>query len=230
MMPNQKNPIIAPSLLGADFSNLQKELNFCNNSNARWLHLDIMDQQFVPNLSFGPSLVKDLRDHSDLFFDVHLMVSNPFDMLIPFINAGANGISFHIEATESRFTFPPKILINTIKKNNLKCGLALKPKTPFSIIKKYLEYIDYIVVMSVEPGFGGQSFIPSTLDKISEIDNYLNQNNIRENILIQVDGGIKLENYKSVIESGADILVAGSQVFQSENPIETINQMYANEF
>jgi ribulose-phosphate 3-epimerase len=225
-MSNHKNPVIAPSLLGADFSNLKKEINFCNNSNAKWLHLDIMDQQFVPNLSFGPSVVKDLRKHSDLFFDVHLMVSNPFDMLSPFIKAGANGISFHIEATESRFTFPPKILINTIKKNNLKCGLALKPKTPFSIIKKYLEYIDYIVVMSVEPGFGGQSFIPSTLDKISEIDNYLNQNNIRENILIQVDGGIKLENYKSVIESGADILVAGSQVFQSENPIETINQMY----
>jgi ribulose-phosphate 3-epimerase len=225
-MSNHKNPVIAPSLLGADFSNLKKEINFCNNSNAKWLHLDIMDQQFVPNLSFGPSVVKDLRKHSDLFFDVHLMVSNPFDMLLPFIKAGANGISFHIEATESRFTFPPKILINTIKKNNLKCGLALKPKTPFSIIKKYLEYIDYIVVMSVEPGFGGQSFIQSTLDKISEIDNYLNQNNIRENILIQVDGGIKLENYKSVIESGADILVAGSQVFQSENPIETINQMY----
>ena len=227
MMPNQKNTIIAPSLLGADFSNLQKELNFCNNSNARWLHLDIMDQQFVPNLSFGPSLVKDLRDHSDLFFDVHLMVSNPFDMLIPFINAGANGISFHIEDTESRFTFPPKILINTIKKNNLKCGLALKPKTPFSIIKKYLEHIDYIVLMSVEPGFGGQSFIPSTLDKISEIDNYLNQNNLREDILIQVDGGIKLDNYKSVLQSGADILVAGSQVFQSENPTETINHMYS---
>ena len=225
-MSNHKNPVIAPSLLGADFSNLKREINFCNNSNAKWLHLDIMDQQFVPNLSFGPLVVRDLRKHSDLFFDVHLMVSNPFDMLLPFIKAGANGISFHIEATESRFTFPPKILINTIKKNNLKCGLALKPKTPFSIIKKYLEYIDYIVVMSVEPGFGGQSFISSTLDKISEIDNYLNQNNIRENILIQVDGGIKLENYKSVIESGADILVAGSQVFQSENPIETIDQMY----
>lgn len=225
-MSNHKNPVIAPSLLGADFSNLKREINFCNNSNAKWLHLDIMDQQFVPNLSFGPLVVRDLRKHSDLFFDVHLMVSNPFDMLLPFIKAGANGISFHIEATESRFTFPPKILINTIKKNNLKCGLALKPKTPFSIIKKYLEFIDYIVVMSVEPGFGGQNFIPSTLDKISEIDNYLNQNNIRENILIQVDGGIKLENYKSVIDSGADILVAGSQVFQSENPIETINQMY----
>ena len=226
-MSNNKNPIIAPSLLGADFSNLKKEINFCNNSNAKWLHLDIMDQQFVPNLSFGPSVVKDLRNHSDLFFDVHLMVSNPFDMLLPFIKAGANGISFHIEATESRFTFPPKILINTIKKNNLKCGLALKPKTPFSIIKKYLEYIDYIVVMSVEPGFGGQSFIPSTLDKIAEIDNYLVQNSLKEDILIQVDGGIKLENYQSVIQSGADILVAGSQVFQSENPIETINQMYS---
>jgi ribulose-phosphate 3-epimerase len=225
-MSKDKKPLIAPSILGANFYNLKREINFCNISNAKWLHLDIMDQQFVPNLSFGPSVVKDLRSHSDLFFDVHLMVSNPFDMLLPFIKAGADGISFHIEATESRFTFPPKILINTIKKNNLKCGLALKPKTPFSIIKKYLEYIDYIVVMSVEPGFGGQSFIPSMLDKISEIDDYLNQNNIRENILIQVDGGIKLENYKSVIESGADILVAGSQVFQSENPIETINQMY----
>lgn len=225
-MSRQKYPIIAPSILGADFSNLQKEINFCNNSNAKWLHLDIMDQQFVPNLSFGPSVVKDLRNHSNLFFDVHLMVSNPFDMLIPFINAGANGISFHIEATESRFTFPPKILINMIKKNNLKCGLALKPKTPFSIIKKYLEHIDYIVVMSVEPGFGGQSFISSTLDKISEIDSYLNEYNLREDILIQVDGGIKLENYKSVIQAGADILVAGSQVFQSDNPIETINHMY----
>jgi len=226
-MSNYKKPVIAPSILGADFSNLKKEINFCNKSNAKWLHLDIMDQQFVPNLSFGPSVVKDLKRHSDLFFDVHLMVSNPFDMLLPFIKAGANGISFHIEATESRFTFPPKILINTIKKNDLKCGLALKPKTPFSIIKKYLEYIDYIVVMSVEPGFGGQSFILSTLDKISEIDNYLNQNDIRENILIQVDGGIKLENYKSVIDSGADILVVGSQVFQSENPTETINQMHS---
>ena len=104
--------------------------------------------------------------------------------------------------------------------------MALKQKTPFSIIKKYLEHIDYIVVMSVGPGFGGQSFISSTLDKISEIDSYLNEYNLREDILIQVDGGIKLENYKSVIQAGADILVAGSQVFQSDNPIETINHIY----
>ena len=227
-MSNARNLIIAPSLLGADFSNLQKEVRLCNDSKAEWLHLDIMDQQFVPNLSFGPALVKSIRQHSNLFFDVHLMVSNPFDMLKPFIDAGANGISFHVEATESRFTFPPKILINTIKKNNLKCGLALKPKTPFSIIKKYLEFIDYIVVMSVEPGFGGQSFIPSTIEKISEINNYLIDQEIRDKVMIQVDGGIKLENFKNVISAGGDILVAGSQVFQSQNPIETINTMHAS--
>ena len=227
-MSNVKNLIIAPSLLGADFSNLQKEVRLCNDSKAEWLHLDIMDQQFVPNLSFGPALVKSIKQHSNLFFDVHLMVSNPFDMIKPFIDAGANGISFHIEATESRFTFPPKILINMIKKNNLKCGLALKPKTPFSIIKKYLEFIDYIVVMSVEPGFGGQSFIPSTIEKISEINNYLIDQKIRDEVMIQVDGGIKLENFKDVISAGGDILVAGSQVFQSQNPIETINTMHAS--
>ena len=225
-MLKRKNPIIAPSILGADFSILKKEVQLCNNSKAEWLHLDIMDQQFVPNLSFGPALVKSLKKHSDLFFDVHLMVSNPFDMLIPFIESGANGISFHIEATESRFTFPPKILINMIKKNSLKCGIAIKPKTPFSIIKKYLEFIDYVVVMSVEPGFGGQSFIPSTLEKVSEIDNFLKDENLRDKILIQVDGGIKLENYKDIVKAGGDILVAGSQVFQSDDPIKTIRTMY----
>ena len=226
-MSNAKNPIIAPSVLGADFSNLQKEIKFCNNSEAEWLHLDIMDQQFVPNLSFGPGLVKSLRPHSNLFFDVHLMVSNPFGMLLPFVDAGANGISFHIEATESRFTFPPKILINTIKKNGLKCGIAIKPKTPFSILKKYLEFIDYVVVMSVEPGFGGQTFIPSTFQKISEINKYLKEQKIRDKIMIQVDGGIKLDNFKDVLTAGGDILVAGSEVFQSENPIQTINIMHS---
>ena len=226
-MSNAKNPIIAPSVLGADFSNLQKEIKFCNDSQAEWLHLDIMDQQFVPNLSFGPRLVKSLRQHSKLFFDVHLMVSNPFDMLLPFVDAGANGISFHIEATESRFTFPPKILINTIKKNGLKCGIAIKPKTPFSILKKYLEFIDYVVFMSVEPGFGGQTFIPSTIQKISEINEYLIDQKIRDKIMIQVDGGIKLENFKDVLTAGGDILVAGSEVVQSENPIQTINIMHS---
>ena len=226
-MSNAKNPIIAPSVLGADFSNLQKAIKSCNDSEAEWLHLDIMDQQFVPNLSFGPGLVKSLRQHSKLFFDVHLMVSNPFDMLLPFIDAGANGISFHIEATESRFTFPPKILINTIKKNGLKCGIAIKPKTPFSILKKYLEFIDYVVVMSVEPGFGGQTFIPSTIQKISEINEYLIEKKIRDKIMIQVDGGIKLDNFKDVLTAGGDILVAGSEVYQSENPIRTINIMHS---
>jgi len=225
-MNKNDNHIIAPSLLAADFSNLKNELKLCNDSKAEWLHLDIMDQQFVPNLSFGPAVVKSVRPHSNLFFDVHLMVSNPFDMLPAFIDAGADAISFHIETTEPRFTFPPKIIINTIKKNNLRCGIAIKPKTPFKVVEKYLSFIDYIVVMSVEPGFGGQSFIPSTLEKISSIDKILKEKNLRDKIAIQVDGGIKLHNAKDVINAGADILVVGSEIFKSKNPIETINEMY----
>ena len=225
-MSKNNKPIIAPSLLAADFSDLKSELNLCNKSNAEWLHLDIMDQQFVPNLSFGPEIVKAIRPHTDLFFDVHLMVSNPYDMLKSFIDAGADAISFHIETTEPRFTFPPKILINTIKKNNLRCGIAIKPKTSLKVIEKYLPFIDYIVVMSVEPGFGGQGFIPSTLEKITLIDQVLKSKNLREQIAIQVDGGIKLNNAKDVISAGADILVAGSEVFKSDNPTETINKMY----
>jgi|TARA_B110000495_G_C23008225_1_gene595976 ribulose-phosphate 3-epimerase len=225
-MNKNDNHIIAPSLLAADFSNLKDELKLCNDSKAEWLHLDIMDQQFVPNLSFGPAVVKSVRPHSNLFFDVHLMVSNPFDMLPAFIDAGADAISFHIETTEPRFTFPPKIIINTIKKNNLRCGIAIKPKTPFKVVEKYLSFIDYIVVMSVEPGFGGQSFIPSTLEKISSIDKILKEKNLRDKIAIQVDGGIKLHNAKDVINAGADILVVGSEIFKSKNPIETINEMY----
>jgi len=225
-MNKNNNHIIAPSLLAADFANLKNELKSCNDSEAEWLHLDIMDQQFVPNLSFGPAVVKSVRPHSNLFFDVHLMVSNPFDMLPAFIDAGADAISFHIETTEPRFTFPPKIIINTIKKNNLRCGIAIKPKTPFKVVEKYLSFIDYIVVMSVEPGFGGQSFIPSTLEKISSIDKILKEKNLRDKIAIQVDGGIKLHNAKDVINAGADILVVGSEIFKSKNPIETINEMY----
>ena len=221
----RKKLVIAPSLLAADFSDLKSEINYCNNSDCTWLHLDIMDQQFVPNLSFGPDVVKDIRKHSDLFFDVHLMVSNPFDMLDSFIDAGADGISFHIEATESRFTFPPKILINKIKRANLLCGIAIKPKTGFKIIEKYMEFIDYVVVMSVEPGFAGQKFIPESIDKIKEIRSFIGEKNLTDQVLIQCDGGIKLHNAKDVINAGANVLVAGSEVFQSEDPIDTINKM-----
>ena len=224
-MSDSKNLIIAPSLLGADFSKLRSEVELCNDSKAEWLHLDIMDQQFVPNLSFGPAVVKSLRNHSDLFFDVHLMVSNPFDMLDSFIDAGADGISFHIEATESRFTFPPKILINKIKRANILCGIAIKPKTGFKIIQKYMEFIDYVVVMSVEPGFAGQKFISESIDKIKEIRSFIDEKNLTDQVSIQCDGGIKLHNAKDVMNAGANILVAGSEVFQSENPTKVINKM-----
>ena len=222
---NKPKIIVAPSLLAADFSNLKKALGYCNNSSATWLHLDIMDQQFVPNLSFGPGIVKNIRKHSKLFFDVHLMVSNPFEMIDSFINAGADGISFHIEASESRFTFPPKLIINKIKRANLLCGIAIKPKTPFTIIKKYMDLIDYVVVMSVEPGFAGQKFIPKSIDKIKEIRSFIDEKNLTDKVSIQCDGGVKLHNAKDVVDAGANILVAGSEVFQSENPTEIINKM-----
>lgn len=222
---NKPKIIVAPSLLAADFSNLKKALGYCNNSSATWLHLDIMDQQFVPNLSFGPGIVKNIRKHSKLFFDVHLMVSNPFEMIDSFINAGADGISFHIEASESRFTFPPKLIINKIKRANLLCGIAIKPKTPFTIIKKYMDLIDYVVVMSVEPGFAGQKFIPESIDKIKEIRSFIDKKNLTDKVSIQCDGGVKLHNAKDVVDAGANILVAGSEVFQSENPTEIINKM-----
>ena len=222
---NKPKIVVAPSLLAADFSNLKKALGYCNNSSATWLHLDIMDQQFVPNLSFGPDIVKNIRKHSKLFFDVHLMVSNPFEMIDSFIDAGADGISFHIEASESRFTFPPKLIINKIKRANLLCGIAIKPKTPFTIIKKYMDLIDYVVVMSVEPGFAGQKFIPESIDKIKEIRSFIDEKNLTDKVSIQCDGGVKLHNAKDVVDAGANILVAGSEVFQSENPTEIINKM-----
>ena len=222
---NKLKIVVAPSLFAADFSNLKKALDYCNNSSATWLHLDIMDQQFVPNLSFGPDIVKSIRKHSKLFFDIHLMVSNPFEMIDSFINAGADGISFHIEASESRFTLPPRILINKIKRANLLCGIAIKPKTPFKIIKKYMDLIDYVVVMAVEPGFTGQKFIPESLNKIQEIHQFIIENNLLNQVSIQIDGGVKLHNAKDVVDAGANILVAGSEVFQSENPTEVINKM-----
>jgi len=221
----KKEYLIAPSILGADFSKLKEEILMLNETKAQWVHLDIMDQQFVPNLSFGPAVVKSIRPHTDLFFDVHLMVSNPFDLIKPFIEAGANGISFHIEASEPRFTFPPKILIGQIKKAGLKCGIALKPKTPISVLKKYLTLIDYVTLMSVEPGFGGQRFIESSLQKIQNLKSLLKEMNVEKQVKIQVDGGVITKNALHCIESGADILVVGSEIFQSKNPKDVIDNL-----
>jgi ribulose-phosphate 3-epimerase len=221
----KKEHIIAPSILGADFSKLREEIMMLSDTKAQWIHLDIMDQQFVPNLSFGPAIVKSIRPYTNLFFDVHLMVSNPFDLIKPFIDAGANGISFHIEASEPRFTFPPKILIGQIKKAGLKCGIALKPKTPISVLKKYLTMIDYVTVMSVEPGFGGQKFIESSMQKIQDLNYILIEMNLENKVKIQVDGGVITQNALKCLKSGADILVVGSEIFQSKNPKDTIETL-----
>ncbi|MBT6796257.1 MAG: ribulose-phosphate 3-epimerase, partial [Candidatus Marinimicrobia bacterium] len=179
-----------------------------------------MDNQFVPNLTIGPLVVKSLRPKTRKFIDVHMMVINPETLVEPFAKAGADSITFHIEATDD-----PNSIIDLIKSCGCKVGISLKPKTPLSDILPFLEKVDLVLVMSVEPGFGGQGFIPKSNDRILELKKYLNENCL-DRVLIQVDGGIKLHNAKEIMNAGADVLVAGSEVFKADNPIQTIIDFY----
>ena len=219
MNPNFK---LAPSILSADFSNLKSALDICNQGGAHWIHVDVMDNQFVPNLTIGPPVVKSLRSKTQKFIDVHMMVIDPEKLVEPFARAGADNITFHIEATEN-----PDEVIDLIRSSGKMVGISLKPSTPFSDITPFIEKVDLILVMSVEPGFGGQGFIKESKDRIIEIKRYLSDNCL-ERIQIQVDGGIKLHNAKEVISAGGDILVAGSEVFGSKNPNQVIRDFYAN--
>lgn len=208
--------IIAPSLLAADFKDLKTSLTTIKN--ASWLHLDVMDGHFVPNLSFGPSVIKALRPLTDMVFDTHLMVSNPERLLDLYIDAGSQNITFHIEATHDA-----KALIHRIHEAGLKAGISIKPKTPFSEIEPYLNDVDLVLVMSVEPGFGGQTFMMDALQKIETLKNLKHKNN--HTYLISVDGGIDLKTAPLAIAKGADILVAGSAVFKSKSPSEMIEAL-----
>ena len=198
----EKKIIIAPSLLAADFSILKEEITNIENDGAEYLHLDVMDGNFVPNISFGPVVIKSLRAHSNLIFDVHLMIENPDKYVADFVDAGADIICVHVESTKHL-----NRTIQLIKSYKKKVGVALNPSTSLDTIKYDLDNIDMVLIMTVNPGFGGQKFIPQMLQKIKEL------RKIAPNIDIQVDGGINDEISKLVIEAGANVLVAGSYVF-----------------
>ena len=197
---------IAPSLLAADFSKLAEEIKDCDSLNVDWLHLDIMDGHFVPNISFGPGIVKTIDKLTDKFLDVHLMLSEPQKYFEPFARAGADLITFHIEVHPDPVA-PAKVL----KEMGIKTGLSLNPPTDIEKVLPYLKHFDLLLVMSVNPGFGGQSFIESVIPKIEKARTYIDKQNL--STLIEIDGGIDENNAQRVIDAGVDILVIGSSFF-----------------
>jgi len=213
--------IIAPSLLSMDFTQTLNQLKDIKESQATWLHFDVMDGHFVPNLSFGPDICKQIRNHSDLFMDVHIMVSDPHYFSDVFIEAGADLITFHLEACQSEQEVLE--IIQKIRDKGVKVGLSIKPDTDVKSLVPYISKIDLILIMSVNPGYGGQSFMPNSLDKISFLRKYIDENKLT--CLIEVDGGINAETAKLVLDAGVDVLVAGSYIFKN-NIKETINTLW----
>ena len=210
--------IISPSILGGSFSNMEKIIKSLDQSEAEYIHFDVMDGDFVPNLTFGPQFISNLRDHTKKVFDVHLMINRVGKFLDDYINAGSDIITFHLEIEENL-----NELISKIKGKNIKVGIAIKPNTPWEEIKNLLHSIDQVIVMTVEPGFGGQSFMVSQIDKIKNISNYVRDQKL--NVDIEIDGGVNYETGKTCIDAGANILVAGSFLFKQENLLTATNKL-----
>ena len=210
--------IISPSMLSADFGNLERDTKMIDRSQAEWVHIDVMDGVFVPNISFGFPVMKPIRQATKKVLDVHLMIVEPEKYVEKFVKEGADYVTFHIEATEQI-----KHCIDLIHNAGAKAGVSIKPATPTSVLQDLLPQIDLVLVMSVEPGFGGQSFMPNAIDKVRELAKMREEQGL--DFLIEVDGGISSKNAALLFDAGAEALVAGSAVFKAENPEQEIIDM-----
>jgi len=214
----QKQTIIAPSILAGDFANLQKEVEMLNQSKADWIHIDIMDGRFVPNISFGFPVLEAIQRYAQKPLDIHLMIVEPEKYLERFQKAGADIISVHYEACSHLHR-----TIHQIKELGCKAGVAINPHTSVNLLTDVIQDIDLVCMMSVNPGFGGQKFIRHTFEKVKKLKEIIEKQQTQT--LIEIDGGVNSENAQVLLEAGADVLVAGSFVFKSENPLQTIQNL-----
>ena len=210
--------IVAPSILSADFGNLERDIKMIDRSEAEWVHIDVMDGVFVPNISFGFPLMKPIRKATAKVLDVHLMIVEPERYVKRFVEAGADYVTFHLEACVD-----PRAAIAEIKATGAKAGVSIKPATPVEAVFDYLDELDMVLVMSVEPGFGGQSFMPDPLDKVRALRREIDKKGY--NCLIEIDGGISASNAREVFDVGVNVIVAGSSVFNAENQEQAITDI-----